>query len=320
MKQYLNNKKDYLAYLEGKQEWNNQYFDIDTTHTQGKNSKFYSKLVEFLISREAAELNNSWSYELVGLTKGNIIPSGIMIKERNLFLRSDQLGFSAPKGKINGIWKEQYPYGLYLNKKGNPKFVADVLYDTRTIGGSFLWPLVKDGNWRSKYNCNRGTGGYIEDAVDLTLYEIKRFYDLLKLGSDKDLGNIISDMNQKEFILLKDKDAPEICRFLIHFGSFDKYVDYFCYRPFVNKNYEIIDITKADVKENDEYCFCDSDQILTDESVEEYRTQKRILSIGNNNDEAIRTNIKKILNNVKWMIRKRSVEMERIINEKNNLP
>ena len=53
------------------------------------------------------------------------------------------------------------------------EFLANYVYTTRTLGGSFLWPETL---WKD-YNKSRGNGNYIEDRVDLTLLEIKHYFE-----------------------------------------------------------------------------------------------------------------------------------------------
>lgn len=56
------------------------------------------------------------------------------------------------------------------------EFLANYVYKTRTLGGSFLWPK----SLCSTYNKSRGIRNYIEDRVDLTLLEIKHIYEIRK--------------------------------------------------------------------------------------------------------------------------------------------
>ena len=53
------------------------------------------------------------------------------------------------------------------------EFLTKYVYTTRTLGGSFLWPE----SWHRDYNMGRGNRSYIEDRVDLTLLEIKHYFE-----------------------------------------------------------------------------------------------------------------------------------------------
>lgn len=73
-----------------------------------------------------------------------------------------------------------------LELDGEKEFVAECIWDVRTLSGCFLWPLIRIGNpWKSMYNIYRGVRSYIEDRVDLTLYKIKSFYDMIKKYPDE---------------------------------------------------------------------------------------------------------------------------------------
>ena len=66
---------------------------------------------------------------------------------------TDQLGFSAPTNR-------KTIYSTYLEKSDDEdkfEFAVECIYDTRTIGGCFIWPKVKRGNRSvSEYNTVRG--------------------------------------------------------------------------------------------------------------------------------------------------------------------
>lgn len=187
--QYFGGDRDgYLRYLTKEGQGADAYIDPDRTYVDA-GSGFYNGLVDFLTVREAEKkTDDRWSYRLHSeYVKGNGQPVGIWVRDAKipgevLYLRSDQFGFSAPNGKKRvRAWDKRHPYASFIELDGDKSFVADCVRDTRTLGGSFLWPLFHGGrNWQSVYNLRRGARSYIEDSVDLTLYEIRRFYDLIK--------------------------------------------------------------------------------------------------------------------------------------------
>lgn len=261
---YLKKKEDYFRYLKDSfpltknsptadtsKEWdlhNSPYKDPDCTYGY-KNSLFYINLERFL---------NFQSKQV----KFKFIPGKGIKFNKNVILRSDQLGFSAPKynttwNKTSG-WSNKYLYARYLNlKQGknpkdiNYKHIVDIIWDSRTIGGSFLWPIVKGG---SKYNTNRGVGDYIYDRPDITLLEIKKFFYLYK--HIKDPKKIKNMMDNEKYILMNGKDYIEIYKWLSYFESFKEYVKFFCFiekngkENFVNSNYEVLSlVTNKPIKD-----------------------------------------------------------------------
>lgn len=242
-------KKVYGDELKNK-GFGNQYKDIDREETYAL--PFYEKLTTFLNEREKSleeKLNGKYIYKMnyakpYGIEVREILDdievSEILdedVKTAPLFyLKSDQLGFSAPSKNKNHI------YDVYIEKKGKSeeeneeacKQVAEWIYNTRTLGGSFLWPMeYMDGEWNTnpKYNYIRGGskskrgGSYIEDRVDLTLYEIKQVFDYV--ANEKVDGNILWSCCLSE---------PNMMKWLKHFVTFEIYIEFFFFDSFVNKD------------------------------------------------------------------------------------
>ena len=67
-----------------------------------------------------------------------------------------------------------------------------------------------------------------------------------------------------------------ICKWLRHFQDFKGYVESFCFHPFVNERYEIVDITEAKLtwEDGDGYGFALDVPVLNGESVKDYRASK----------------------------------------------
>ncbi|MEE0264881.1 MAG: hypothetical protein UD936_04555 [Acutalibacteraceae bacterium] len=203
------------------------YCDPDQTYKKGYNHHFFEQLVRFLNKRElelAERLNGKYDYKFV---EGQ----GIEVSETNqdgekivlFYLRSDQLGFSAPSNE------KSHPYDLYImqsqNKDEAVKQVADWIIDSRTIGGAFLWPRP----FYDTYNPNRGgkiTSSrkyYIQDRVDLTLWEIYYWY---------------TDNNKSTIMTRSDDVKSNLYLWLTHFKDFRTYIEFFCFKDFVTESDE----------------------------------------------------------------------------------
>ena len=202
------------------------YCDPDTTYKKGFNHHFFEQLVKFLNKRECRlkyKVEGEYEYTF---KEGK----GIKVEDKKnndtFYLKSDQLGFSAPTNE------KVYPYDLFLIKSGakddNLKQVADWIISSRTIGGSFLWPE----QFYKKYNLSRGgkinskNRFYIQDRVDLTLWEIYYWYN----------------KNKKSTIMtrVRDEKAKEVLKkWLSHFKDFETYIEFFCFEGFVSKEKSI---------------------------------------------------------------------------------
>lgn len=254
--------KKYAEWME-KPQGECPYSDPDEA---SNNSQFYNKITEFLNKQK-----NIYNKELefIEPTDENDKPGDRTItvkkgKDAYLYLTSDQFGFSANKKGIydekNHRLNEKYPFVKYVKKfDGYKSLVGETIWYTRTIGGSFLWPKVGSATkWDSPYNRTRGVRFYIEDRVDLTLYEIKEYLDYKnkrKQGLNTEepknnfLYNAIKKADKKEASECKnckacDKDkchkaeGNELKKWFSLFDSFKTYVDFFCFNDFVNSENE----------------------------------------------------------------------------------
>lgn len=234
-------KEDYIDYLKRKPEHvNNPYNDPDSS--KSKNTSFYKALRNFLNVREnnmKEKLNEKWEYPDPDDEKNGFVIDVSCNNERITSLKSDQFGFSACGYWINSNKKDLrciYPYDIYLfvqcdKKEKEKRFeeVAKWIYYSRTLGGSFLWPKdIYDG-----YNPARGghlfSGEkyYIEDRVDLTLLEVFLYYRQEYYPEEWKKTILKSHVE-------KNKEIAE--RWFGHFGSFENYVDFFCFKGFVDTN------------------------------------------------------------------------------------
>ncbi|MGN6712895.1 DUF6994 family protein [Anaerocolumna jejuensis] len=245
MESYCGDIEDYKKYL--KSEKNNcRYDDPDMKRERG--AVYYENLVKFLKHQEMEMKNRlhgeAWEFEFVyknSQVYNNGSPDSIQVTykvnsvEKKLFLRSDQFGFTALQG-IKGVhksWTNKYPYAKYLKYNNEDKtscdFVADCIWSTRTIGGSFIWPIQKQCNkWCTYYNTARGIRNYLEDRVDLTLLEVKHYLD------DPEFYKKNNPYNDILYSSIKGDTSP-MEDFLAHFGSFKNYVQYFHFDNFVEK-------------------------------------------------------------------------------------
>ena len=163
------NEKEYKNYLNWLAEQpNNPYIDPDSNNKYKRNPKFYQDLCLFLNKREQKleqKLGRNYKYyfdendkEVYGIQVREIKEN----EERLVFyLKSDQFGFSRPSVE------QKYIYDVYLdlNKSNGKKkdeainYIANWISETRTIGGSFLWPMEKNksGKWiqNPAYNKDR---------------------------------------------------------------------------------------------------------------------------------------------------------------------
>lgn len=251
-----------------------------------ENTDFYSALSNFLNASRISRKNNKiLSFE------ANEAPYGMITvyykdkkgKEHHFTLHSDQLGFSAVPCTY---FKQNYPLSRYLemqrNKSENDQakaaeFLTKYVYTTRTLGGSFLWP---ENLWHT-YNCSRGNGNYIEDRVDLTLLEIKHFYEY------------------RGDLLFRQYKNPDAYTWFGFFKSFEDYVDFFMFNDFV-------DATVTDGKK--EYMPIN---ILTGKAFETDYPERKTNALKKASEEEL----KKMLDLVMIKVKNRTIRMEKLINE-----
>ena len=289
--------KKYAEWIENPRQGECPYSDPDEVNNNinyVKNSEFYKALTVFLkCSKKKIQESCDFVLEFKEPTdledKSRKKPGDRTItvqKDENdyLYLTSYQFWFSAISNE-NQTWSPlMYPYAIYERcYKGDKSLIGDTIWYTRTIGGSFLWPKADQKGWSSLYNTNRGVNSYIEDRVDLTLYEIKEYLDYRnkrKQGLDKEkpinnlLFNVIEDAEKKEASACKnckdkdecDKDkchkveGNELQKWFSLFENFETYVKIFGFYDFVNK-------------EDDEYYPKDifTGKSITKDNISEYR-------------------------------------------------
>ena len=251
---FINEYMEYLNNPNGKCP----YVDIDGDEF------FYNDLAEFL-SKQLGDLG----YEFERPVKSKR-PFAIKFRDETcspdqyIYLASDQFGFSAPcrdRSMKSRAWdgERNYPYARYLSvncddDKGaadpkKRKFVASCIYETRTIGGSFIWPKVERRRrykdhyqkyFSSMYNRQRGEHSYIRDRVDITLYEIRCFYHVYSQLKEKNYENFKTYAGKKHqgIILFNSQDESEkkaIYQWLSIFETFERYVEKLKFDDFVIK-------------------------------------------------------------------------------------
>lgn len=225
---------------------NKLYIDPDAK----ENTDFYSALSDFLNASRISRNNKK-----ILSFKANEDPYGMITvyykdkygKEQHFTVHSDQLGFSAVP---NIYFRKNYPLSRYLEMQKNKldrqknksegqkavaEFLANYVYTTRTLGGSFLWPETL---WKS-YNPGRGCAK-IEDRVDLTLLEIKHYFEYRELDDKKKFkysGDIL-------FSRYKFLDTQTWFGF---FDSFEDYVDFFLFNDFVDKDEQTKEYTPINI-------------------------------------------------------------------------
>lgn len=210
-------KKDLKSYFDVRRH----YSDPDCSYCKGTDHSFFEDLEIFLNEQEekmSDRLQGRFQYSFTegkGIEVSSVDSEGKTVKI--FYLRSDQLGFSAP------VNEKSYPYDLYIDKYEDKDKAAEQVVKwiamSRTIGGSFLWPE----SFHKLYNARRGgkitsdRQYYIQDRVDLTLWEIKNWY------SGKGENDILERWRE-----------ANLERWLGHFKSFETYIDYFKFKDFIS--------------------------------------------------------------------------------------
>lgn len=270
---------------------NKLYIDPD----KKENEEFYRELSNFLNASRISRKNNKiLSFE------ANEAPYGMITvyykdkygNKQHFAVHSDQFGFSA----VPCIYfRKNYPLSRYLEMQKNKsdkdpdavaEFLANYVYTTRTLGGSFLWPE----DWYKGYNMERGNGSYIEDRVDLTLLEIKHIYKFRELENQLIYG--------KDYLFKRYKNQYAD-KWFGFFDSFEDYVDFFMFNDFVE------DISTNGKKEYMPINILTGKRFKTDYPGYEMDTLKDIKEY----------KLKAMLERVRDMVEKRTIRMEDLINE-----
>lgn len=249
-----------------------------------ENVDFYNDLSDFL-NAASCEHRKDVLFKANGLSKKGIMVYRKKDKKEYFTIQSDQLGFSADTWIY---FSTKYPLSRYFEMQKNEeaaKFLTDYVLATRTLGGSFLWPesLYKD------YNPGRGRAK-IEDRVDLTLLEIKHYFEYRDLDDKK-------KFKYRRDILFSRYKIPDAQTWFGFFDSFEDYVDFFMFNDFVEdigiggkKEYMPINILNGEPFEKD--CLYYEEDIL-----------KNICEKG----------LKDVLERVMNMVANRTKNMEKLI-------
>ena len=279
----------YSSFLEGNlSNGYYSYIDPDCVEDVGK-TDFYKDLTDFLNEREKDCIDEKdrylylppldvheiakWmeNHEELKRFKNEMDAKKIAVLKdgrQQFCLTSDQFGFSAFEGIYGKENYERYPLAKLLyscrgkceeKRKEVIGRITEYVKNTRTLGGSFLWPVHQEGNnaRACMYNLRRGVGNYLEDRVDLTLREVKHALDCaveLKCGYN-------NYEEYEKFDILYDyydyhkKDEMHLKKWLEHFGTFTNFIEYFMLKPFCKKmqtaegSYEYIPINIIDGRE-----------------------------------------------------------------------
>lgn len=282
---YENSDAWYKAFVSNNKTNDYLYMDPDNSSVL-----LYRDLACFLNKREkqVERLNGKFSYEL------SFDPFGIKVTDDTKdvwYLKSDQLGFSA----IGGI------YQTYIEKAPDReealRQVSQCIFVSRSLGGSFLWPMDKkeDGGWISnpQYNKTRGRKP-IQDRVDMTLLDIRNCFFETK-GSW-----LLKQYNNRQYMK----------KWMDHFidpegepsrrpeSGFEKYIEYFCFDSFVSKFVS---------KQKHRY---PKDLLGKESTIKDFWDSQHKTSLCDYDYKEIET----IFSNLKDWITDRSNEMEKIIN------
>ena len=294
---------DAICYLRNVKQ-QNPYIDLDSIHSKKgyeyKCSNLYNSLSEYLNKmRDKMEVPCKFRFSENGSYPG------IEVVDKDFCLKSDQLAFSF---NDKAAYDSKYPCGKYfqsLEEKDDDgfSFLAEYVYCTRGIGCSFLWPILND-KLNPDYNKKRGIRNYIEDSVDLTLWEIKECYEWLNYPElEKEENNPTMEDNLLIKCCKKDtEEAEKTKEWLKSIGSFKKYVEFFCFGAFVKGN-NPIDIVNSDLSKGEV-------KLLTDEIVKGIREsrKKRI-----RDTIAKKEDVERLLKNVMKLVCSRSMTMEEVL-------
>lgn len=251
LREYLCGNEELSApYIDPDGSWKHIRKEFEEDEGQLNKYEFYRNLAAFLNKREQESglisKDERWEYYPTP-EPGGIRVSKEGQREPVLYLRSDQFGFSAPKK--GHAWDDRYPYACFLKKAScgyKYQRAADWVWATRTVGGSFIWPLAQNGHG-VLYNASRGVASYIQDRVDLTLLEVKHYYEFLINGSEFD-KEAYSKRHGSDVLWISElsKEDSNMRIWLDHFGSFKNFIDFFLMKELVveaNGEYTPKDIT-----------------------------------------------------------------------------
>lgn len=261
------------------------YYNIYMDPDKKENIDFYNDLSDFL-NAASCEHRKDLLFKANGLSKKGIMVYRKKDKKEYFTIHSDQLGFSA----VPWIYfSNKYPLSRYFEMQKNKEaaqFLADYVLTTRTLGGSFLWPETL---WKG-YNRSRGCAK-IEDRVDLTLLEIKHYFEYRDLDDKK-------KFKYRRDILFSRYKIPDAQTWFGFFDSFEDYVDFFMFNDFVDKDKQTKEYTPIN--------------ILTGKAFETDYPRRQTNVLKEIEDEK---QLKEMLERVRDMVEKRTKKMEDLINE-----
>lgn len=263
------------------------YYNIYMDPDKKENIDFYNDLSDFL-NAASCEHRKDLLFKANGLSKKGIMVYRKKDKKEYFTIHSDQLGFSA----VPWIYfSNKYPLSRYFEMQKNKEaaqFLADYVLTTRTLGGSFLWPETL---WKG-YNRSRGCAK-IEDRVDLTLLEIKHYFEYRDLDDKK-------KFKYRRDILFSRYKIPDAQTWFGFFDSFEDYVDFFMFNDFVDKDKQTKEYTPIN--------------ILTGKAFETDYPGYKTNTLKEIEDEK---QLKAMLDLVMRKVKTRSEKMEDLINEYN---
>lgn len=123
------------------------------------------------------------------------------------------------------------------------EIIGEYLLMSRTIGGHILWPVHPNPT----INTARAGGGSLFDRIDLTLYEIRRFY----LGEDHNsempisLWNVLHRNIEKSYLLRYSYNNKQ------GIDAFKAFIDYWKLQDFVmDEDYKVVSFAMSDEHTN----------------------------------------------------------------------
>ena len=113
--------------------------------------------------------------------------------------------------------------------------IGNYLIHARTIGGHMIWPVHRIPT----INSVRGGHGGFYDRIDLTLYEIQRYF--LNEPAAYQMKRVREQIEKEKWffdILCEDVKIPE--------EKFIRFIEFWKLKPFVDDNYQVLSLVSSD--------------------------------------------------------------------------
>ncbi len=178
------------AFREINKKLNDRYIDPDG-ETYNDNSMSYYNLLTLFLKLRAEDFEMPYRFKGPSCNESKIFVYEInsdnkeLSKKPILRLTSDQLGFSSFNDEFSlmgRVWEDfdndRYPlhryFGLTRGRSDAVDFISEYIYNTRTLGGAFIWPTdCTESNRKYKYEPKSGDGRTNTTAVEAQSLTLK---------------------------------------------------------------------------------------------------------------------------------------------------